>query len=125
MLEYTIPLGNAIKDARTAKKLTQREVANLADIDVRTVLNIENYKGNPKIEVLFPLVRVLGIDPMTIFYPENQIENAAERDMRILISECSEKELSAMLLVCKTMLTVVRNGNDAIIKSDDAGAYTE
>ena len=55
MHEYSRPLRDAIKRARGKLGLTQSEVADKADIDVRTVLNIENYKGNPKMEVLYPL----------------------------------------------------------------------
>lgn len=116
MLDVRVCLGNVIKDARTAKKLTQREVANLADVDVRTVLNIENFKGNPKIEVLFPLVRVLGIDPTEIFYPDIKRDSPALRDIQIMLSECSEQELSTLLTVFEAMLTVIRNGSNI---SDD------
>ena len=48
MQEYSRSLGDVIKRARGKLGLTQNEVADAADIDVRTVLNIENYKGNPK-----------------------------------------------------------------------------
>lgn len=70
MPEYSRPLGDAVKRARGKLGLTQSEVADAANIDVRTVLNIENYKGNPKLEVLYPLVRVLKIDSREIFNPE-------------------------------------------------------
>ena len=70
MPEYTYTLGDVVKRARGKSGLTQSEVAEAANIDVRTVLNIENYKGNPKMEVLYPLVRVLKIDAREIFYPE-------------------------------------------------------
>ena len=58
MQVYSKPLGDAVKRARGEQNLTQSQVAEAANIDVRTVLNIENYKGNPKMEVLYPLVRV-------------------------------------------------------------------
>lgn len=45
MPEYSRPLGDAVKRARGKLGLTQSEVADAANIDVRTVLNIENYKG--------------------------------------------------------------------------------
>ena len=48
MLDYTHSLGDAIKCTRGKLGLTQSEVAERADIDVRTLINIENYKGNPK-----------------------------------------------------------------------------
>lgn len=121
MPDVTISLGNIVKKMRNEKSLTQREVANLADIDVRTVLNIENYKGNPKIEVLFPLIRVLGIDPMLIFYPEIQREDAYYRQMQILLSECDEKELAALLPICRTVLSTMRDGGLSIIEADYDG----
>ena len=61
MPQYTRPLGDAVKRARGELGVTQRQVAEAADVDVRTVLNIENYKGNPKMEVLYPLIRSLKI----------------------------------------------------------------
>ena len=48
MQSYSRPLGDAVKRARAELGFTQNQVAEAADIDVRTVLNIENYKGNPK-----------------------------------------------------------------------------
>lgn len=85
MQEYSRSLGDVIKRARGKLGLTQNEVADAADIDVRTVLNIENYKGNPKMEVLYPLVRALKIDAREIFNPEIQRESPALRQLRLLI----------------------------------------
>ena len=90
MPEYSRPLGDAVKRARGKLGLTQSEVADAANIDVRTVLNIENYKGNPKLEVLYPLVRALRIDAREIFNPEMRRETPALRQLRLLIEECSE-----------------------------------
>lgn len=113
MPEYSRPLGDAVKRARGKLGLTQNEVADAADIDVRTVLNIENYKGNPKMEVLFPLVRVLRIDAREIFNPEMQRESPALRQLRLLIEECSEEEAAAIIPVFQAVLTALRN-QDAI-----------
>lgn len=62
MPDYSNTLGDAVRRARMKLDLTQSEVAESIDVDVRTVLNIENSKGNPKMEVLYPLVRALKID---------------------------------------------------------------
>lgn len=69
MYDFSYPLGNAVKSTRYQRGLTQLQVAEMADIDVRTVMNIENYKANPKMEVLFPLIRTLRVDARTIFNP--------------------------------------------------------
>ena len=53
MRDFPLPLGNELKRTREKLKLSQHEVANAASIDTRTVLDIENYRGNPKLEVLW------------------------------------------------------------------------
>lgn len=111
MPEYSRPLGDAVKRARGKLGLTQNEVADAADIDVRTVLNIENYKGNPKMEVLFPLVRALKIDAREIFNPEMQRESPALRQLRLLIEECSEEEATVIIPVFQAVLNALRNQN--------------
>lgn len=111
MPEYSHPLGDAVKRARGKLGLTQNQVADAADIDVRTVLNIENYKGNPKMEVLFPLVRVLKIDAREIFNPEIRRESPALRQLRLLIEECSEEEAAVIIPVFQSVLNALRNQN--------------
>lgn len=111
MHDYSRPLGDAVKRARGKLDLTQSEVADLADIDVRTVLNIENYKGNPKMEVLYPLIRALKIDAREIFNPEIRRESPALRQLRLLIEECSEEEAAAIIPVFESVLTALRDKN--------------
>ena len=93
--EFTRPLGDAIKVARGESGLTQNEVADRAGMDVRTVLNIKNYRGNPKMQVIYPLVRTLKRDPRDIFYPELKRESPAIRRLRLLLSDCTEQEALA------------------------------
>lgn len=116
MPDYSRPLGDAVKRARGKLGLTQNEVADAADIDVRTVLNIENYKGNPKMEVLYPLVRALRIDAREIFNPEMRRESPALRQLRLLIEDCSEEEAAAIIPVFSSVLTALRDQNAALIK---------
>ena len=115
MPDYSHPLGDAVRRARMKLDLTQSEVAESIDV-VRTVLNIENCKGNPKMEVLYPLVRVLKIDAKEIFYPEMQREGPAISQLRLLIEDCSEKEAAAMIPVLKSVLAAVRDKNAITIE---------
>ena len=45
MPEYSKPLGDVVKCARKRLDLTQNEVADSIQVDVRTIINIENFKG--------------------------------------------------------------------------------
>lgn len=111
MSEYTHTLGDVVKRARGKSGLTQSEVADAAYIDVRTVLNIENYKGNPKMEVLYPLVRVLKIDAREIFNPEMQRESPALCQLRLLVEDCNEEEAAAIIPIFNSVLSVLRERN--------------
>lgn len=119
MPDFTRPLGDAVRDARTSQGLTQREVANRIDIDVRTVLNIENYKGNPKIEILYPLIRTLNIDPLRIFYPERHSVGDTYRKMQLLMTQCTEKDLEMLYSVSTAILSVLHNDQPMNLSLDE------
>lgn len=116
MPEYSRPLGDSVKQARGRLRLTQNELADAIDVDSRTVLNIENYKGNPKMEVLYPLIRTLNIDAREIFNPEMIRQSPALRQLRIMVEECSEQEAEAMIPIISSILSVLRNKNSRPVK---------
>ena len=115
MPEYSKPLGDVVKCARKRMDLTQNEVADSIDVDVRTIINIENYKGNPKLEVLYPLIRSLKIDPREIFYPEMQRESPALRQLRLLVEDCSEEEAATIIPVLQSVIAALRDKNATTI----------
>lgn len=116
MSDFAHTLGDAVKRARGKSGLTQSEVADAANVDVRTVLNIENYKGNPKMEVLYPLIRVLKIDTKEVFYPEMQRESPALSQLRLLIEDCTEEEAASIIPIFNSVLSVLRERNATQIK---------
>ena len=111
MPDYSKPLGDGVKRTRKRLDLTQNEVADSIDVDVRTIINIENYKGNPKLEVLYPLIRSLKIDPREIFYPEMQRESPALRQLRLLVEDCSEEEAATIIPVLQSVVAALRDKN--------------
>ena len=111
MPDYSKPLGDGVKRARKRLDLTQNEVADSIDVDVRTIINIENYKGNPKLEVLYPLIRSLQIDAREIFYPEMQRESPALRQLRLLVEDCSEEEAATIIPVLQSVVAALRDKN--------------
>ena len=118
MQSFSRPVGDAVKRARGEQNLTQRQVAERIDVDVRTILNIENYKGNPKMQVLYPLLRTLKIDAREIFNPEMERESPAIRQLRFLVEECSEIEAEALLPVVEDLLKLLRARNVTKIEEE-------
>lgn len=114
MDDYSIALGNAVKEARTESKLTQEQIADMLDIDSRTISQIERGLGNPKLETLYPLIRILNVDANTIFYsvPKTETPNL-DRLMR-LVSTCTEYEAHEFIRIVKTddILNIMRHSEN-------------
>ena len=51
MHDYKKALAKAVKDARTKQGLSQERLAEILNLDSRTILNIEAGHGNPKFEI--------------------------------------------------------------------------
>ena len=111
MSEYSRPLGNAVRLARSKMGLTQKQVGELIDADERTVMSIENYKSNTTMEVLYPLIRELHIDPRDIFNPEKDKESPPHYQLRVLIDNCTEDEAATLISVCNAVLYALRSKN--------------
>lgn len=109
MFDCSRTLGDAVKQAREKLGMTQSQLATYLDVDPRTILNIENYKGNPKLSLLFSLLRVLKIDARIVFNPEMKPSSPALIDLHYLIDSCDEAEASAILPIVRDALDLARN----------------
>lgn len=111
MQDYARPLGDAVKVARNDLKLTQEQVASQTNTDPRTIMNIENYRGNPKMGTLYPLIRLLQIDARDVFTPELNHESSTKRALRVQMESCTEQEAAALIPVVETILKTLRTKN--------------
>ena len=105
---YAELLGQTIKKARIEQGLNQAQLAAKANVDVRTIINIEKNRGNPKLEVLFSLINVLKIDAREIFNPEMFCTNPAIQKLRFLIEDCSQEEINTLKPVIEAVLQALR-----------------
>lgn len=99
MHEYSRSLGDSVKRARSKMGFTQKQVADLIDVDERTIMSIEKYKSNTTMEVLYPLLRTLRIDAREIFNPELSGESSAHYQLRVILDGCSEDEANTLATV--------------------------
>lgn len=116
MQEYQKKLGEVVLSARKTQKVTQEDLSARLGIDPRTLTAIENYRGNPKFNILFPLIRELNINPEEIFYYDKPVDNPRYEQMKLLLSDCSDQELDALFTICSTVLSMMRSENKIKIK---------
>ena len=106
---FSRPLSESVKKARIKMNLTQEQVGALADTNTRTISSIENGKSNTRMNILYPLIRALRIDPNEIFYPEMCTSSSVKHQLRVLIDDCSEQEAAVLLSTSEAILDAMRS----------------
>lgn len=101
-------LGDIVRSTRKSKHLSQEALAERIGVCKRTIIDIENNAGNPKFEILYPLVRELELPLYQIFYPEVS-ENFELKNMLMQeLDNCSEYEMKIILSLLKSLRHVLR-----------------
>lgn len=57
-----IQLGEHIRQRRQRLGIRQNDLADLAEVGLRTLISIENGTGNPSFETLTKIIEVLGLE---------------------------------------------------------------
>lgn len=57
-----IEIASSIKERRKYLKMTQQEVADLADMSINTVVSLERGEGNPKLETVLTICDIIGLE---------------------------------------------------------------
>lgn len=101
-------LANAVREARIKLGLSQERLAEDLGLDTRTILNIEAGRGNPKFEVLYPIITYLKIPADTIFYPENEDDQPKLQKLLTTLKDCTEQEADDLLPIVRHLLSLLR-----------------
>ena len=96
-------LGNAVRMTRKNKHLSQEALAEKIGVCKRTIIDIENFTGNPKFEILCPLVRELDLPLYQVFYPESTVNPELKNMLLKEISDCSDYEMKVILSVVRSL----------------------
>ena len=97
-------IGGVLKAARKEKGLTREQLSEIINITPRYLMSIENENKKPSYDVLFRLVRQLGISADTIFYPENQHPDIKIEQLVRLLYLCDDRELNIASATIKALL---------------------
>lgn len=120
---FSRPLSESVKKARIKMNLTQEQVGALADTNTRTISSIENGKSNTRMNILYPLIRALRIDPNEIFYPEMCVVSSVKHQLRVLINDCSEQEATLLLSTSEAILDAMRSKDDRSVTKKEKSLF--
>ena len=97
-------LAISVRNARIERGLSQEKLAEILNLDQRTILNIEAGRGNPKYEVLYPLISYLKIPADTIFYPNVAQPAPNLQKLLALFNDCTEQDATNLLPVIRCLI---------------------
>lgn len=106
--EFSASLAAVSTRGRITAGFTQDAVASKTAVDKRTIMNMENGDGNPTLEKLYPVIRLYGVDPRPIFYPEMNLAEPSREDLRLLLETCTEEEAKALNPIVRAILDALR-----------------
>lgn len=101
-------LGMVIRQAREDAGLTQSELSEKLSLGDKTILNIENFRGNPKYDSLYSLVTFLKIPGDRLFYPKIAENEPHKHQLQLEIDTCTDQEAEELLRVVHYMLQLLR-----------------
>lgn len=114
MHDYIKNLAVTVRTAREDAGLSQAALAEQLGCDTRTILNIENNRGNPKFEILCQIISYLQIPADKIFYPEISQGGVHKQKLQLMIQTCSEAEAEYLLPVVDYLLKSTQNKKSAV-----------
>ena len=94
-------LGIAVKAARQQKGYSQKTLASKLNMSIRTILEIENFRSNPKFETVALLARELNINLNSIVFPDTVSSDSVSKSVLDFFSTKSEVEAQKYIDLCE------------------------
>lgn len=107
-------LGNVVRETRKEKHLSQEALAERIGVCKRTIVDIENNTGNPKFEILCPLVRELNLPLYQVFYPEASEDAGIKGEILKELNGCTDGEMKVILSVVKSLRSSLKREGENI-----------
>ena len=107
--------GADVKDARKAKNLARKDLAETVNIDTRYLANIENGGMIPSLPVIIQLVKICGLPMEKYFNPEVMREK----------SELRQRIERKLKLCPKQYLPILEGAIDGVLNMKEPNEETE
>ncbi len=97
IIMQNIELGNAIRNARISRNLSQEDFSEMIGISPTHLKHIESEHRKPSIEVLFRIVQTLNMSLDNILFSQDDKNQQFINEINNLLPGCTENELQIIL----------------------------
>ncbi len=100
------PFGTVLKNVRMDKKLTQAQLAEILDISLSYLKDLERFRNNPSYEVFEKVIRYFNLSADLVIYPNLKHNDTTYLKIERLLKQCSENQLYVILATVEALLSV-------------------
>ncbi|RKJ44905.1 XRE family transcriptional regulator [bacterium 1XD8-76] len=98
--------GTILKNTRKAHNLTQAELAEMLDISLPYVKDLERSRCSPSYEMFERIIQYFNLSADEIFYPDQNTEDSTRKKIERLLTRCDEQQLLVILATVTALLSV-------------------
>lgn len=114
MIFPTKQFGIVLKNARMNKKLTQAELAEILDISLSYLKDLERFHNNPSYEIFERVIHYFNISADTVIYPNRNINDNTYQKIERLLTRCNERQLLVILATTEALLSLNDNQVESV-----------
>lgn len=101
--------GIVLKNARLDNKLTQAELAEILDISLSYLKDLERFRNNPSYEVFEKVIRYFNISADMVIYPNQNLSDNTYQKIERMLTRCDENQLKVILATTEALLSINNN----------------
>lgn len=96
------------------KKLTQAELAEILDISLSYLKDLERFRNNPSYEIFERVIHYFNISADTVIYPNRNINDNTYQKIERLLTRCNERQLLVILATTEALLSLNDNQVESV-----------
>ncbi len=107
-------IGEILRAAREAKKMTQVALCKLTGIAQRTLIDIESGKRHPTYEVFYKIIHALDLSADHVFWPERTPYTPEQEQLIRAIAACNLRDKAIFMEMAWAFVRASERDNNSI-----------
>lgn len=88
--------GTVLKNARIDKNLTQAQLAEILDISLSYLKDLERFRNNPSYELFEKVIRFFNLSADSVIYPNQNESDTTYKQIERLLTCCDKEQLDVI-----------------------------
>lgn len=104
MISRSKQFGIILKNTRVERNLTQAELAEILDISLSYLKDLERFRNNPSYELFEKTIRYFNLSADAVIYPERNSSDSTYQKIERLLKLCDEQQLRVILSTAEALV---------------------